>query len=137
RFASGVEMILQRDGWHGPCGMKFEGTDGWVAIADDYPKPEASSPSILVDADKLVADYKERTGRPMNHVRNFFDCVKSRKSTVATASVMHHSMSTVHAANTCMWLKRDMVYDPVREEFQNDAEANRLRSRAQREPWII
>jgi hypothetical protein len=137
RFANGVEMILQRDGWHGPCGMKFEGTEGWVAIADGYPKPEVSSPSLLADADKLVAEYSERTKRPMNHVRNFFDCVKSRKPTVANPSVMHHTMSTVHAANICMWLKRDMVYDPVREEFQNDAEANRLRSRAQREPWII
>jgi hypothetical protein len=36
-----------------------------------------------------------------------------------------------------MWLKRDMKYDPVKEEFVNDVEANRLRSRAQRAPWII
>jgi translation elongation factor EF-4 len=28
------------------------------------------------------------------------------------------------------------VFDPAREEFVNDSEANRLRSRAQREPWI-
>jgi hypothetical protein len=137
RFANGVRMILQREGWHGPCGMKFEGTEGWVAIADGYQKPEVSSPSLLADFDKLIAEYTEHTKRPMNHVRNFFDCVKSRQPTVANAGVMHHTMSTVHAANICMWLKRDMVYDPVREEFQNDAEANRLRSRAQREPWII
>jgi hypothetical protein len=137
RFASGVQMILQREGWHGSCGMKFEGTDGWVTIADGYEKPEASSPSLIAEGEKLVAEYTERTGRPMNHVRNFFDCVKSRKLTVANAEVMHRSMSTVHAANICMWLKRDMTYDPVREEFLNDAEANRLRSRAQREPWII
>jgi len=30
-----------------------------------------------------------------------------------------------------------MRYDPVKEEFIGDAEANRLRSRAMREPWII
>jgi len=137
KFANGVQMILQRDGWHGSCGMKFEGTDGWITIADGYEKPEVSSPSLLADADKLVAEYMERTKRPMNHVRNFFDCVKSRQHTVANPEVMHHTMSTVHAANICMWLKRDMHYDPVKEEFLNDAEANRLRSRAQREPWII
>jgi predicted dehydrogenase len=136
-FANGVKMILQRDGWHGSCGMKFEGTDGWVTIADDYQKPEASSPSLLAEGEKLVAEYMERTRRPMNHVRNFFDCVKSRQQTVANPEVMHRSMSTVHAANICMWLKRDLFYDPVKEEFLNDAEANRLRSRAQREPWII
>ena len=137
KFANGVQMILQRDGWHGSCGMKFEGTEGWVTIADGYEKPEVSSPSLLAEGEKLVAEYMERTRRPMNHVRNFFDCVKSREHTVANPEVMHRSMSTVHAANICMWLKRDMHYDPVREEFVNDAEANRLRSRAQREPWII
>ncbi len=137
RFANGVQMILQREGWHGSCGMRFEGTEGWVTIADGYDKPEVSSPSLLAEADKLVAEYMERTRRPMNHVRNFFDCVKSRQQTVANPEVMHRSMSTVHAANICMWLKRDMHYDPVKEEFVNDAEANRLRSRAQREPWIM
>jgi len=137
KFANGVQMILQREGWHGSCGMKFEGNEGWVTIADGYEKPEASSPGLIAEGEKLVAEYSERTGRPMNHVRNFFDCVKSRKPTVANAEVMHRSMSTVHAANICMWLKRDMFYDPVREEFLNDAEANRLRTRAQREPWII
>jgi Oxidoreductase family, C-terminal alpha/beta domain/Oxidoreductase family, NAD-binding Rossmann fold len=137
KFASGVQMILQKEGWHGSCGMKFEGTEGWVTIADGYEKPEVSSPSLLEGMDKLVAEYSESTGRPMNHVRNFFDCVKNRKQTVANPEVMYHTMSTVHAANICMWLKRDMFYDPSKEEFLNDAEANRLRTRAQREPWII
>ena len=73
----------------------------------------------------------------MSHTRNFLDCVKSRQLPVANADVMHHTMSTVHAANICMWLKRDLTYDPVKEEFVNDAEANRLRSRAMREPFII
>jgi hypothetical protein len=36
-----------------------------------------------------------------------------------------------------MWLKRNMKYDPVKEEFVGDPEANRLRSRAQRAPWTI
>jgi hypothetical protein len=36
-----------------------------------------------------------------------------------------------------MWLKRDMKYDPLKEEFLNDPDANRLRSRAMRAPWII
>jgi predicted dehydrogenase len=137
KFANGVSMVLSRGDtyWHGSCGMRFEGTDGWVACADAYKKPEASSPSLLDDAEKLLVDYMERTRRPMNHMRNFLDCVKSREQTVANPDVMHRSMSTVHAANICMWLKRDLKYDPLKEEF-NDPEANRLRTRAQREPYI-
>ena len=31
-------MILSRGDkyWHGSCGMRFEGTEGWVACADSY-----------------------------------------------------------------------------------------------------
>jgi Oxidoreductase family, C-terminal alpha/beta domain/Oxidoreductase family, NAD-binding Rossmann fold len=138
KFANGVKMVLSRGEkyWHGSCGMRFEGSDGWVAVADGYKQPEVSSPGLLEDGQKLLGDYMDRTQRPMNHVRNFFDCVKSRETAVASPDVMHHSMSTVHAANVCMWLKRDLQYDPVKEEFINDPEANRFRTRAQRAPWI-
>ena len=141
RFANGVKMILERDVdkkmWRGPCGVRYEGTEGWVSVGDDYSKPDVSSPAMIGDFKKLVHDYMARTQRPMSHVRDLFDCVKSRRQPVANAEVMHRSMSTVHAANICMWLKRDLRYDPVKEEFINDPEANRLRSRAMREPWII
>jgi hypothetical protein len=70
-------------------------------------------------------------------MQNFLDCVRSREQTVANPRVMHHSMTTVHAANICMWLKRSLQFDPVKEEFVNDDEANRLRSRAMREPYVI
>ncbi len=138
-FPNGVKMVLSRGDqwWHGSCGVRYEGTEGWVSVADGYSRPEVSSPALLTDFSKLVKGYMARTERPMSHVRNLFDCVKSRRLTVANPEVMHRSMSTVHAANICMWLRRDMKYDPVKEEFVNDPEANRLRTRAQRAPWII
>jgi predicted dehydrogenase len=151
-FANGIKMTLNLDKdkkiWHGSCGVRYEGDEGWVAVADGYAQPEASSEALLKDFDKIVNEYRERTGRPvgspdvpnsdfaMTHVRDFLDCVKSRRQTVANAEVMHRSMTAVHAANIAMWLQRDLTYDPVAQEFLGDAEANRMLSRAQREPWI-
>jgi len=137
-FANGVKLILSRGSqyWHGSCGERFDGTEGWAAAADGYAKPDVSSPALLGEFKKVVGDYVARTGRALNHMRNFVDCVKSRQPTVANPSVMHHSMTTVHAANICMWLKRSVKYDPVKEEFVGDDEANRLRSRAMREPYV-
>ncbi len=141
KFANGIKMVLERDKekkyWHGSCGVRYEGTEGWVAIADGYKQVEVSDEKLLKDFDKIVADYVERTKNAQNHWRNLVDCILSRRQTVANPVVMHRSMSTVHAANICMWLKRDMKYDPQKEEFVGDAEANRLLSRAMREPWII
>ncbi|MBT7057268.1 MAG: Gfo/Idh/MocA family oxidoreductase [Lentisphaerae bacterium] len=138
-FANGTRMILSRGKkyWRGSCGMRFDGSEGWLATADGYSKPDASSPALLADFSKVVRDYTARTRHPTDHVRDFLDCVKSRRLTVANPEVMHNSMATVHAANICMWLKRDVTYDPVKAEFPGDPEANSYRSRAMREPWII
>ncbi|MGB2822302.1 MAG: Gfo/Idh/MocA family oxidoreductase [Phycisphaerae bacterium] len=138
-FASGVKMILSRGNqyWRGSCGERFDGPDGWAGSADGYSRPAVSSPSMLGLLKKVVGEYVARTGRSLDHMRNFLDCVRTRELTVANPTVMHRSMGTVHAANICMWLGRSLKYDPVKEEFVNDPEANRLRSRAMREPWII
>jgi predicted dehydrogenase len=137
RFANGVKMVLQREGWRGSCGVKYEGSDGWIAIADGYKEPEVSAKSLLQGAAKLVKDYVDRTHHPMNHVRDFFDCIKSRRQTVANPEVMHHSMSTVHAANICMWLKQDLRYDPAKGKFVDNDKANKLLARVLRKPWSL
>lgn len=138
-FANGTRLILSRGDkyWRGSCGMRFDGSEGWVASADGYSRPDVSSPAMLADYHKIVRDYCARTQRPLNHVRDFFDCVRSRRTTVANPEVMCNSMITVHAANICMWLGRDLRYNPAQAEFVGDSEANRLRSRAMREPYII
>lgn len=136
-FNNGVKMILQLEGFDGSCGVRYEGTEGWAECADGYEKPKVSDEKLMDDFPNLVDEYVEETGHVQNHWRDFLNGVKERKEAVANPMVMHTSMTTVHAANICMWLKRDMEFDPNKEEFVNDDEANRLRVRAQREPWIM
>lgn len=138
-FATGQKLVFSRGDkyWYGSCGERFDGERGWAAAADGYAAPDVSSPELLAEYDEVVGEYVARTGRSLDHMRNFLDCVKSREETVANPTVMHRSMSTVHAANICMWLERSLEFDPVAERFVNDDEANRLLARAQREPWAI
>ena len=78
------------------------------------------------------------SGYPANfHVRNFLDCVKSRAQTRANAEAACQSHITCHAANIALLLKRKVRYDPVKNEFIGDEQANRLRSEALREPWRL
>jgi hypothetical protein len=136
-FANGVKLVAKCDGWRGSCGVKYEGTDGWVATADGYEKPDVSSPQLLRESKKLLQDYTIRTQRPLNHLRDFLNCVRTRRTPVTSAVVAHRTMSTNLIMDICLDLKRDLKWDPVREEFVGDAEANRLRSRAMREPWQV
>jgi hypothetical protein len=71
------------------------------------------------------------------HVRNFLDCVKSRGRTRADADVACWAHIACHAANIALFLDRKVQYDPVKNEFIGDEEANRLRSEARRDPWVI
>ena len=137
RFANGVELVMQFKGWRGSCGVTFEGSEGWMSIADGYTRADASSPALMADCDRLLREYQAETRRPFNHVRDFLDCVRTRRSPIADPVVMHRSMTTNHAINICLYLERDLKWDPVKEEFINDDEANRMRSRAVREPWRV
>ena len=136
-FANGIKLVAQCNGWRGSCGIRYEGTEGWVSVADGYATPDVSSPALLKLSSKLVRDYMERNQRPLNHIRDFLNCVKTRRLTVANAEMAHRTMTTNLVMDICLDLKRDMKWDPVKEEFEGDDEANRLRSRATREPWII
>jgi hypothetical protein len=136
-FANGVKLIITRNGWRGSCGVRYEGTEGWVAVADGYQTPDVSSPALLYDSRKLVSDYVARTGHPVGHLRDFLDGVRLRRRCVANEVVAHRTMTTNHIMDICMDLHRNLKWDPAKEEFVNDAEANRMRSRAMRAPWRI
>ncbi len=144
RLSNGVKLVLFRvagsvwepcEFWHGACGERFDGPEGWASAADGYSQPDVSSPALLREFKKVVAEYVSRTQRPMNHVRDFFDCIRSRRPTVANPEVMYRSMCICLAADVCEQLKRSLKFDLRKAEFVDDPEANRMRSRAMRPPF--
>jgi predicted dehydrogenase len=110
RLSNGVKMVLFRVSgsvwdpcryWHGACGERFDGSEGWAAAADGYTRPDVSSPGLLREYKKVLDEYTARTQRPLDHVRDFLDCIRSRRSPVANAEVMSRSMNICLAADIC------------------------------------
>jgi hypothetical protein len=144
-YANGVKLILdflatpfaERPGWiqHlGTCPVRFVGEEGWVE-AGDSGEIEVDPPSLKKEFPELA---QKANGLDVTaHARNFFDCVKSRGSTAANPTVMRHSHIACHAAALSWLLNRKLRLDPSQEEFLEDDEANRLRSRPARNPWVI
>lgn len=135
QFANGLRLIARCDGWQGSCGVRYEGSEGWVSTADGYAKPDVSSPALLEGAKSLLDEYLEKNNRARGHIRDFLQCVRSRRPTVTDAAVASHTMITNLAMDICLDLKRDLQWDPERAEFKGDDEANALRARPTREPW--
>ncbi len=134
RYANGVKLILRRGGWLGlgTCPVRFEGDEGWVETGD--------TGRIAVSLDSLRAELPASTitgTSTQTHVRDFFNCVKSRGRTAANADVMRKSHVACHAAAIAWKLGRKLTFDPATETFVGDDEANRMRSRSAREPWAI
>ncbi len=146
RLSNGVKLVLFRvsgsvwepcEYWHGACGERFDGPKGWTAAADGYARTDVSSPALLRDYQNVLAEYTTRTQRPLNHMRDFFDCIRSRRLTVASPEVMYRSMKICLAADICEQLQRNLKFDLRAAEFVGDPEANRLRFRAMRAPYTI
>jgi hypothetical protein len=133
RYENGVKLILRNDGWLplGSCPVRFEGDKGWVETGDDA-EIVASSPALLAGKGAKIAGYPADF-----HVRDFLDCVKTRAQTRANADAACYAHIACHAANVALYLKRKVKYDPRKNEFIGDEQANRLRSEAQRDPWRI
>ena len=71
-------------------------------------------------------------------VQNFFDCIRSRKEPIASATVEHRSITVCHLVNISLRLGgRKLTWDPTKEEIVGDLEAKAMQSRKQREPHAV
>lgn len=134
KYEDGVELVFREKGWIplGSCPVRFEGEKGWVE-AGDSGKLVLSSPELL--AGRTV---EEIGGYPATfHVRDFLDCVKSRSQPKGNAIAAARAHIVCHATNVALFLNRTVKLDLKNYEFIGDNQANRLRSEALREPWMI
>lgn len=138
KYANGVALIMRRAGpngegnWavRGTCPVRFEGDEGWIEAAD--------SGKVVASSDTLVTGLPaaEMYGTdPTKHIREFLDCVKSRRQPVSNADVTRRGHVACHAAAIGWRLGRKVRFDPVSESFPEDPEANLQRSRPRRAPW--
>lgn len=121
----------------GTCPVRFEGSEGSVETGD--------AGEIVVKPQKMnseLAEVAQEKSKRVNgldvgtHARNFFDCIKSRQAPICNSTVMRRSHIACHAAAIAWILQRPLKFDPVKEEFVNDTEANGLRARAERD-WRV
>jgi predicted dehydrogenase len=129
RYADGVRLVQDSGD---PAGVRFEGDRGWVFCSRSEVK--ASDPEIL--------RFKPGEGRVKlypsgNHMKNFLECVRSRKATAAPVEVGHRSNTLCVLTHIAMKLGRKLRWDPQAERFVGDEEANRWLDYPHRRPWVV
>lgn len=116
----------------GGSDILFEGTQGWIRVSRSA--ISASDPEILVS--KILPD-ELHLYHSTAHRGNFLECIKTRKDPICNAEVGHRSATLCHLGNIAMLLGRKLKWDPEKEKFTNDDEANRMVDRTMRAPWNI
>jgi predicted dehydrogenase len=131
-YANGVRLVFRAGLPPGSCLMaRFEGTEGWISV-DDNLGLEADPPSLLGPYKPGERGTYEKAS---NHIQDFLKCIRTRKQPVCHAEVAHRATTACHIANICVSLGRPLTWDPAAEAFVGDDTANRMRSRALRQPW--
>ena len=116
-----------------PNGVRFEGENGAIFVSRETIR--ASDPRLL--SDPLPSD-AVRLYVSDDHMGNFLDCVRSRKTPICDPEIGHRSVSVCHLGNICMRLGGyPLQWDPQREHFVDNREANAMLSRPMRGHWRL
>jgi predicted dehydrogenase len=142
-YANGIKLVMRISGkgevgdWSpglGSCPVRFEGDQGWVE-AGDFKVMAVSDPKLIEGRsyDRLAGT------NPVDHARNFLDCVKSREQPICNSTVARYGHMACFAAATSWKLGRKVTFDPVSETFPNDKEAESVGtfSYERRAPYTI
>jgi predicted dehydrogenase len=144
-YANGVELTVVDNGRNG---VMFEGSEGHLFVnrgtVSGLPVDRLKDQPFPREHYKLYAhdnlSRPPRTGKLdaiINHMGNFFDCVKTRQTPLSDVVSQHRSVSVCHLGNISMRLGRKLKWDPQGERFVNDEEANAHLSRKQRSPYEV
>lgn len=134
KFATGTLVKLEEPAKnsHSQLGGIFIGEKGTIEIVRgnytaDPPELRKNSPDVL----------PEGKGEDVPHLKNFVQCVRTRKKTNADVETAHRATTLCHLVSICRLLDRKLKWDPKAEKFAGDEEANRMLSRPRRKGYEL
>ncbi|MFH1918431.1 MAG: Gfo/Idh/MocA family oxidoreductase [Planctomycetota bacterium] len=119
KYANGVVLTLSSLNPRVGGGATFIGDKGRITIIRGSYECDPKG----LDKDPLPAD-AIRVYESDNHMQNFYDCVKSRKDPIMKIENGHRVATLCHLGNIARWLGRPLKWDPEKEIFPGDDEAN-------------
>lgn len=139
RYANGATLYISEKFSNG---IRFLGEDGWIWVTRGRYTAGAGRSQALdaSDAGMLRAGIKDNEIRlhasPSNdHHLDWLSSIRTRQAPAAPAEAGHRSCTACLLAHTAMKLGRRLRWDPDKENFGADAEANALLRRKQRAPY--
>jgi predicted dehydrogenase len=142
-YANGITMYTS-GGF--PNGIRYEGTEGWIFVSRGDYAATSSDPTSKVRSKALDASdlkiLESVIGANEIHLYhsedqhgNWLDCIESRKEPISPIEIGHRACTVCLITHVAMKVPRKLTWDPAKENFGNDAEANAWLRRSQRAPY--
>ncbi len=142
-YANGITMYTS-GGYQN--GIRYEGTEGWIFVSrGDYAATpsdptakvrskalDASNPKIL---ESVIGPNEIHLYNSDDQHGNWLECIESRKEPISPIEIGHRACTVCLITHVAMKIPRKLQWDPTKEHFVNDAEANTWLRRAQRAPY--
>ncbi|MEM6700612.1 MAG: Gfo/Idh/MocA family oxidoreductase, partial [Bacteroidota bacterium] len=129
-YANGIEMYHEDfgRGW----AVQFNGTEGKIEVSRQFLESDIEG---LID--RKIGDNEERVYFSDNHLKDWVNCIKSRQQPICPAEVGHRSSSICNISNIAYQLSRPLKWNPKKEKFKGDKEANKMRGKEYRMGYEI
>jgi predicted dehydrogenase len=130
-YDNGVELVCAPD--LSIQGMtRIEGTDGWVDFGGGVLQ---TSPGSIKNS--VIGPNEIHLYASTDHKRDFLNCIKTRTDPIAPIEVGFKSASICLIANIAMKLRKKLNWNPQKDMFVNDDEANSFLGKPGRAPWQL
>ena len=130
KYANGVNV--HHSGHMGVWAVVFHGTEGRIAV--NRGRLQTWPASIMREP---IRPHEVHLYTSPGHGANFLHCIRSRRKPICDVETGHRTMSVCHLGNIAYLLRRPLKWEPVKEAFIADPEADRFLDRARREPWTL
>jgi len=129
-YDSGVEMVHEDFGRG--FAVRFVGSKGSLDVSRSFLD---SDPVDL--AEIKIGDGEKRVYESNNHYQDWLDAIKNRTQPICDVETGHRSASICNLANIAYELRRPLRWDPKKEKFAKDKEANSKLTKIYRKPYRL
>lgn len=130
RYKNGI--IMTHEKWEWSNAIHFVGTEGEIKIRRG--KLETTPASLK---DKIIGETEKHVYKSVDHYKDFLNAMRKRSKPICDVEIGHRTASVCNIGNIAYQVKRRLEWDPKKEMFKNDKEANALLGRPMLNEWGI
>jgi predicted dehydrogenase len=128
-YANGI--VMKHENFDRGNAIRFIGTEGTMDISRSF----LDLPEKLKNVEPKANDVL--LPKTKTHYDDFLDCMQTRNKPLCDVEIGHRTATVCNIGNIAYELKRPLQWNPEKEEFVNDTEANALLGRKLNKPYRI